>query len=110
MIPQALIRDTAYQLMATAAIEIPDDYLAGIHVLRDREEGQLSGFVLDANPIRPSTITRSAEPLLCRELISLSRFASKITGVSSDSTRRTSTCWTPRFFAASRIDSISVIR
>ena len=48
MIPQALIRDTAYQLMATAAIEIPDDYLAGIHRLRDREEGQLSGFVLDA--------------------------------------------------------------
>lgn len=48
MIPQAVIRDTAYQLMADAAIEIPDDYLAGIHVLRDREAGELSGFVLDA--------------------------------------------------------------
>ena len=48
MIPQAVIRDTAYQLMADAAIEIPDDYLAGIHVLRDREAGALSGFVLDA--------------------------------------------------------------
>ena len=41
------------------------------------------GLVLDANPIRPSTITRSATPLVCRALISFSRFASKRTGVSS---------------------------
>jgi L(+)-tartrate dehydratase alpha subunit len=48
MIPKALIEDTAFQLMATAAIEIPADYLAGIQAMAAREEGDLSAFVLQA--------------------------------------------------------------
>jgi len=48
MIPKALIEDTAFQLMATAAIEIPADYLAGIQAMARIEDGDLSAFVLQA--------------------------------------------------------------
>src|SRR5438132_1645907 len=66
------------------------------------------GFVLDAKPIRPSTITRSATPLVCLALISFSRFASNRTGVSSDSTAKTSACWAPALSAAWRTVERSV--
>jgi L(+)-tartrate dehydratase alpha subunit len=48
MISQALIEATAARLTATAAIEIPADYLAGIRAMAASEEGDLSAFVLDA--------------------------------------------------------------
>ncbi len=48
MISKALIEETAAQLMATAAIEIPADYLAGIRAMTAAEEGELSAFVLKA--------------------------------------------------------------
>ena len=48
MISKALIEATAAQLMATAAIEIPADYLAGIRAMTAAEEGELSAFVLNA--------------------------------------------------------------
>ncbi len=48
MISKALIEETAARLMATAAIEIPADYLAGIRAMTAAEEGELSAFVLKA--------------------------------------------------------------
>jgi L(+)-tartrate dehydratase alpha subunit len=47
-IPEALIDETAYHLMAKAGIEIPGDYLAGIQAMAAREDGDLSAFVLQA--------------------------------------------------------------
>jgi L(+)-tartrate dehydratase alpha subunit len=43
-----LIRSTAEDLMAKAAIEIPDDYLTGLKETADKEDGDLSSFVLQA--------------------------------------------------------------
>ena len=48
MIPLAALERTAEELMAKAAIEIPDDYLAGIRRAADSESGDLSAFVLRA--------------------------------------------------------------
>ena len=48
MIELELLEETARRLMAKAAIEIPDDYLAGIKVMAEKEEGDLSAFVLRA--------------------------------------------------------------
>ena len=48
MILTETIEQTAFQLMAKAGIEIPDDYLAGIKRMAAREEGELSAFVLRA--------------------------------------------------------------
>ncbi len=48
MISKALIEETAARLMAKAAIEIPDDYLAGIEAMAASETGDLSAFVLKA--------------------------------------------------------------
>ena len=39
MLSNALIEDTAFRLMARAAIEIPEDYLDGIKAITAREEG-----------------------------------------------------------------------
>ena len=70
MIPQALIEDTAFQLMATAAIEIPADYLAGIQAMARAEDGDLSAFVLQAmlegesGPFRDIVLYSSAAALL----------------------------------------------
>ena len=46
MIPIDLIETTAFELMCRAAIEIPDDYLAGIKAMADTETGDLGSFVL----------------------------------------------------------------
>ncbi len=46
MIPIDLIEKTAFELMCRAAIEIPDDYLAGIKAMADTETGDLGSFVL----------------------------------------------------------------
>ena len=48
MIPLDAIEATANTLMAKAAIEIPDDYLAGLRAAADSEDGDLSSFVLHA--------------------------------------------------------------
>jgi L(+)-tartrate dehydratase alpha subunit len=46
MIPATLIEDTARELMARAAIDIPPDYRDGVRLARDREQEKLARFVL----------------------------------------------------------------
>jgi L(+)-tartrate dehydratase alpha subunit len=46
-IPSKLIEDTARELMARAAIDIPADYREGVRRARDRERNKLARFVLD---------------------------------------------------------------
>src|SRR5438132_12680562 len=48
MIPISALERTAYELMAKAAIEIPDDYLEGLRRCADTEKGDLSAFVIKA--------------------------------------------------------------
>jgi L(+)-tartrate dehydratase alpha subunit len=46
-IPAKLIEDTARELTARAAIDIPRDYRDGVRLARDREQNRLARFVLD---------------------------------------------------------------
>jgi L(+)-tartrate dehydratase alpha subunit len=48
MISISALQTTAEQLMAKAAIEIPDDYLDGLRACADTEQGSLSAFVIRA--------------------------------------------------------------
>src|SRR5256885_1405145 len=48
MIPLSSIQRTAETLMAKAAIEIPEDYLAGLRQCANTEKGDLSAFVIKA--------------------------------------------------------------
>src|SRR6516162_1022403 len=48
MISISSVQRTAQELMAKAAIEIPDDYLAGLRQCADTEKGDLSAFVIKA--------------------------------------------------------------
>src|SRR6202158_5357939 len=48
MIPLSCIQRIAEYLMSKAAIEIPDDYLAGLRKCADTEKGDLSSFVIQA--------------------------------------------------------------
>jgi L(+)-tartrate dehydratase alpha subunit len=48
MIAPALIQETAERLMAKAAIEIPEDYLASLRRCAESETGELSRFVIQA--------------------------------------------------------------
>src|SRR5215831_19479263 len=48
MIQIAAVQRTAEQLMAKAAIEIPEDYLDGLRRCADTEKGDLSAFVIKA--------------------------------------------------------------
>ena len=48
MIPISVLERTAYELTAKSAIEIPDDYLAGLRRCADTEKGDLSAFVIQA--------------------------------------------------------------
>ena len=48
MILIASLQRTAEDLMAKAAIEIPDDYLAGLRECANTEKGDLSAFVIQA--------------------------------------------------------------
>ncbi|HEY1362073.1 MAG TPA: fumarate hydratase, partial [Xanthobacteraceae bacterium] len=48
MIPLDAMQRTAEELMAKAAIEIPEDYLAGLRRCADTEKGDLSAFVIRA--------------------------------------------------------------
>jgi L(+)-tartrate dehydratase alpha subunit len=47
-IPIATLEATASQLMAKAAIEIPEDYLGGLRQCANTEKGDLSSFVIQA--------------------------------------------------------------
>ena len=47
-IPINSLAGVAEELMARAAIEIPDDYLTGLRAAADVETGELSAFVLQA--------------------------------------------------------------
>src|SRR5689334_7557874 len=46
MIPIAPLQRTAEELMAKAAFEIPEDYLAWLRRCADTEKGDLSAFVI----------------------------------------------------------------
>ena len=46
-IPAKLIEDTARELTARAAIDIPPDYRDGVRLARDRETNRIARFVLD---------------------------------------------------------------
>ena len=46
VISAKLIEDTARELTARAAIDIPPDYRDGVRLARDRETGRLARFVL----------------------------------------------------------------
>ena len=48
MIPISTLERTAFELMAKAAIEIPDDYLDGLRACANTEKGDLSAFVIQA--------------------------------------------------------------
>ena len=48
MIPLSSVQRTAEDLMAKAAIEIPEDYLAGLRRCANTEKGDLSAFVIQA--------------------------------------------------------------
>ncbi len=48
MIPLSSVQRSAEDLMAKAAIEIPEDYLAGLRKCADTEKGDLSAFVIQA--------------------------------------------------------------
>jgi L(+)-tartrate dehydratase alpha subunit len=48
MISQRAIEEAAGRIMARAAIDIPEDYLAGVKGMTDVETGDLSAFVLQA--------------------------------------------------------------
>jgi len=46
MISNQSIETASYEIMKKAAIDIPEDYLAGIKSVADKESGELSGFVI----------------------------------------------------------------
>lgn len=48
MIPLALLQETAEELMARAAIDIPEDYLEGLRQCASSEKSDLSAFVIRA--------------------------------------------------------------
>src|SRR5262245_59191612 len=48
MIPITSLQMTAEELMAKAAIEIPEDYLGGLRACANQEKGDLSAFVIEA--------------------------------------------------------------
>ncbi|MCE2518187.1 MAG: fumarate hydratase, partial [Alphaproteobacteria bacterium] len=47
-ITRAKVEEAAFTIMQKAAIDIPDDYLGGIKRMSEREDGDLSAFVLKA--------------------------------------------------------------
>ena len=47
-ITATMVEEAAFAIMQKAAIDIPDDYLNGIRGMTDKEEGDLSAFVLQA--------------------------------------------------------------
>ena len=63
MITHAHIEDAAYEIMARAAIDIPEDYLNGIKGMIDVEKGDLSSFVLQAMVENWEAATEDRRPM-----------------------------------------------
>jgi L(+)-tartrate dehydratase alpha subunit len=63
MISHDTIETAAYQIMAKAAIDIPDDYLTGIKGMIDTEKGDLSTFVLKAMVENYEAATEDRRPM-----------------------------------------------
>ena len=63
MITHKTIETAAYAIMAKAAIDIPDDYLAGIKGMIDVEKGDLSAFVLKAMVDNYEAATEDRRPM-----------------------------------------------
>ena len=63
MITHESIETAAYAIMAKAAIDIPDDYLAGIKGMIDVEKGDLSAFVLKAMVDNYEAATEDRRPM-----------------------------------------------
>src|SRR5262249_7008176 len=64
MISISSIQRTAQELMAKAAIEIPDDYLAGLRQCADTEKGELSALVIKAR-LETYDAAREARRAMC---------------------------------------------
>src|SRR5215831_6756540 len=62
-IPAKLIEDTARELMARAAIDIPPDYREGVRLARDRETQRLARFVLDEMLVNWEIATADRRPM-----------------------------------------------
>jgi L(+)-tartrate dehydratase alpha subunit len=62
-IPAKLIEDTARELTARAAIDIPPDYREGVVRARDRERGRLARFVLTEMPGNWDIATAERRPM-----------------------------------------------
>src|ERR1700704_4857889 len=62
-IPAKLIEDTARELMARAAIDIPPDYREGVRLARDREKNRIARFVLDEMLINWDIATAERRPM-----------------------------------------------
>ena len=62
MIGIDLVQSTAETLMRKAAIEIPDDYLAGLKTAAAAEDGDLSSFVLEAMLENYAAAKKTAAP------------------------------------------------
>src|SRR6267142_5193208 len=62
-IPAKLIEDTARELTARAAIDIPPDYRDGVRLARDRETQRIARFVLDEMLINWDIATAERRPM-----------------------------------------------
>src|SRR5216117_3059558 len=62
-IPAKLIEDTARELTARAAIDIPPDYRDGVRLARDRETNRIARFVLDEMLINWDIATAERRPM-----------------------------------------------
>ena len=63
MINNALIEQASYEVMKRAAIDIPEDYLAGIKVTAERETQPLSCFVLQSMLENYEAATEDRRPM-----------------------------------------------
>ncbi|HXG03072.1 MAG TPA: fumarate hydratase [Candidatus Binatia bacterium] len=63
VIPVKLVEDTARELMARAAIDIPPDFRDGVRRARDRERSRLARFVLDEMLANWELATRERRPM-----------------------------------------------
>src|ERR1700687_5321782 len=62
-IPATQIDDTARELTALAAIDIPPDYREGVRLARDREKNRIARFVLDQMLINWDIATAERRPM-----------------------------------------------
>ena len=63
-ITATMVEEAAFAIMQKAAIDIPDDYLNGIRGMADKEEGDLSAFVLQAMLENYEAASEDRRPML----------------------------------------------